>query len=495
MSIRKKSIISSVLVYLGFLIGAVNTYFYSRTGCFTPDQFGLTKVFFDLAQNMFAFAGLGVIPVVYKFYPYYKDNLEHHKIDLLTWAMVTAFIGFIIVLVCGIYFEPLIARKFSANSKLLVDYYYWVFPFALGMLLFSVLEGFSWAVNEAVISNFLKETLLRLITTVFILLYYFKLINFNTFIYGFAFLYLFIFVFLFIYLKWVKKLPLSFTVSRVTKKFKKKMFAMQSLIFSGTVIMSIAATIDSIVIAGFNGLTAVGVFAFAQYGANLIQVPQRSIQPVAAGVLSRAWKNMAEVFRIYQRSCINLLILSLFIFGNLWLNIKQGMQLVSIQKDFDAGMSTLLVLSLARIIDAGTGLNSFVINTSTRWRFDFLSGLFLLAFRLPLTWYLIKHYGIIGSAFADLTAVTLYNFVRYEFLRREFNMQPFTVKTLYAIVLALAAYYSSYYLLTNVNGWLGIFARSFVFSALIIAGTFYLQLTPDAAQLLDNLKKRFGSRK
>ncbi|WP_206203695.1 hypothetical protein, partial [Thermococcus sp. M36] len=143
----------------------------------------------------------------------------------------------------------------------------------LGMLLFSVLEGFSWAVNEAVISNFLKETLLRLITTVFILLYYFKLINFNTFIYGFAFLYLFIFVFLFIYLKWVKKLPLSFTVSRVTKKFKKKMFAMQSLIFSGTVIMSIAATIDSIVIAGFNGLTAVGVFAFAQYGANLIQVP------------------------------------------------------------------------------------------------------------------------------------------------------------------------------------------------------------------------------
>jgi len=153
---------------------------------------------------MYAFAGLGVIPVVYKFYPYYKDNLEHHKIDLLTWAMVTALIGFIIVLAGGIYFEPLIARKFSANSKLLVDYYYWVFPFALGMLLFSVLEAFSWAVHEAVISNFLKETLLRIITTVFILLYYFKLINFNTFIYAFAFLYLFIFVFLVIYLKGVK---------------------------------------------------------------------------------------------------------------------------------------------------------------------------------------------------------------------------------------------------------------------------------------------------
>ncbi|MFX8766575.1 hypothetical protein ABTM49_20510, partial [Acinetobacter baumannii] len=83
----------------------------------------------------------------------------------------------------------------------------------------------------------------------------------------------------------------------------------------------------------FQSLAAVGVFTLAQYVANIIQVPQRSIQSVSVGVLSRAWKdkNMKEIFRIYQRSCINLLIFSLFIFGNVWLNIRQGLIVFDVQ--------------------------------------------------------------------------------------------------------------------------------------------------------------------
>ncbi|MBS1640115.1 MAG: polysaccharide biosynthesis C-terminal domain-containing protein [Bacteroidetes bacterium] len=497
MSIRKQSIISSILVYIGFFIGLINTYFYVKNGSFTQEQFGLTKIFFDFGQNMYAFASLGVIPIIYKFYPYYKDNIEDKKNDLLTWAMVASLIGFIVVLIVGWHFEPLIVRKYNRTSPLIVYYYRWLFPFAMGMLFFSVIEGFCWAIQKTIASNFLKETVMRCITTIFILLFYFKVIDFNTFIHLFAFLYIIIFFILLFYLKSINQLHFSFTVSRVTKKFKKKMFGMQILIFSGTVIVSVAATIDSFVIAGFQSLAAVGVFTLAQYVANLIQVPQRSIQPVATGVLSRAWKdkNMAEIFRIYQRSSINLLILSLFIFGNVWLNIKQGMQLVSVQTNYEAGLNTLLVLAFARIIDAGTGLNSFVINTSTRWRFDFVSGIILLAFRLPLTWFLIKHYGIIGSAFADLFAVSIYNFIRYEFLRRTFKMQPFNAKTLYTLLLAFGAYFICFFLLNNVSGWIGIFARSILFSALIIGGTFYLKLTPDALQLLDNFKKRFAIRK
>ena len=82
-SIRKQTIISSILVYIGFLIGAVNIYLYTKNGSFTLQQYGLTKIFFDFGQNMYTFASLGVIPVIYKFYPYYKDNLEDHKIDLI----------------------------------------------------------------------------------------------------------------------------------------------------------------------------------------------------------------------------------------------------------------------------------------------------------------------------------------------------------------------------------------------------------------------------
>jgi O-antigen/teichoic acid export membrane protein len=491
-SIRKQTIISSLLVYLGFFVGFINNYFYTRNGSFTPEQYALTRIFFDFAQIMFAFGSLGVIPVIYKFYPYYKDNLEDRKIDLMTWALAASFIGFILIVLGGWYFEPLFVRKFSANSKLVVDYYFWMFPFAMGMLFFSVIESFCWAVQRSVVSNFLKETGLRLLTSVLILLFYFKFISFRTFVYLFSFQYLVIFIVLLSYLFKNGHLHLNFGMSRVTKKFWKKILGMQALIFSGTVIAAVAATIDSLIIASIKGLTATGIFVFAQYAANLIQVPQRSIQAISASVLSRAWKDKdyKEINRIYSRSCINLLLMALFIFGNMWLNVKDAISVLDIQASYRDGLGVMFVLGMVRIVDAGTGLNAMVINTSTFWKFDFYSGVVLLAFRLPLTYYLIKNYGIIGSAFAELTAYSVYNFMRFEFLRRRFKMQPFNLKTLYSILLTGAAYAISYFALKDFHGLLPIIFRIGLFSAIMIAGIFYWKLTPDAGQLYDNLLKR-----
>jgi O-antigen/teichoic acid export membrane protein len=98
-NIRKQTILSSLLVYIGFGIGAVNMWLYSlQSGPFSLEQFGLTRIFFDYAQNMLAFGALGVIPVIYKFYPYYKDNLSEEKMDLMTWGMISSLGGLLLIL-------------------------------------------------------------------------------------------------------------------------------------------------------------------------------------------------------------------------------------------------------------------------------------------------------------------------------------------------------------------------------------------------------------
>jgi O-antigen/teichoic acid export membrane protein len=507
-SIRKQTIISSLLVYIGFLVGALNVYFYSATtpffffkggNIFTPEQFALTRLFFDSGAIMFTFASIGVIPVIYKFYPYFKDNLPENRIDLVSWALVISFIGFILLCFCGWYFEPLFVRKFSQNSKLITNYYFWLFPFTMGMLFFSVIEGFCWALHKSIVSNFWKETGLRVMTTALILLYVFRVISFSAFVQLFAMQYLVVFIILLIYLKRQGHLHLTLKISRVTRKFWKKMVTMQMLIFGVNIIASVATSIDTLIIASVKGLSQAGVFSFAQYAANLMQVPQRSIQSVSAGILSRAWKdkNYKEIERIYSRSCINLLLMALIIFGNLWLNLVPAMQVFKTQSVFASGMNVVLILGLVRIIDAGTGLNQMIINTSNFWRFELYSGVVLLAFRLPLTYFLIKKMGITGSALAELTAYTVYNILRCEFLRRKFNMQPFSMKTLYSLVYAAAAYGICYFLLRNIAGFPGLIIRGFSFTSLMIAGIFYFKLTPDAAQLygvfigrIDRLRKK-----
>lgn len=133
--IRKQAILSGVVIYVGFLIGFVNTWLFIKTGqqSFSPAEYGLTRLFFDIGTLMFAVASLGVISVIYKFFPYYRQYLPAEKNDLYTWSIVVVCVGFLLVVIAGYFFEPLIIRKYSERSVLLIDYYPWVFVFGFGI--------------------------------------------------------------------------------------------------------------------------------------------------------------------------------------------------------------------------------------------------------------------------------------------------------------------------------------------------------------------------
>jgi O-antigen/teichoic acid export membrane protein len=476
--IRKQAILSSVLVYMGVAFGALNTYLFVKEGTFTPEQYGLTRLFFDVGQNFYVIATLGVIPVIYKFYHYYKDNLDNEHNDLLGRSFMIALMGFVLVIAAAYFFEPVVLRKFGARSGLFIQYYFWVLPFSFGLLAFSIMEGYSMALQKTVLPNFLKETGIRMITTIFILLFYFGYISFNTFMMLFAMMYLIIAICLAVILALRGDIHFHFKQSRVTRKFKKKMYSMQLFVFGGIIISTLGLTIDGLIIASLKGLVDTGVYTFSLYIANLIQIPQRSIQSIATGVLVRLWKdkNYEEISRIYKRSCINMLIISVFLFGNLLLNIADGFQVLNIQAKYTEGIPLVLILGIIRIIDAGTGVNAQVIGASNFWKFEFISGVIMLALRIPLSYIFIKEYGIIGTAFSDLISLSVYNFIRFEFLRRKFGMQPFDKKMLVVLILSAFAFVVPYLLFKDESGWFTIIVRSAIFSSIMIAGTFFLNL-------------------
>ncbi len=491
-TIRKQAIISGILMYAGFVVGAINVYLFTYTHFFQPDQYGLTRSYMDFGQTMFAFGSFGAVSVLYKFSPYYSSNLSPKKNDLLAWVLCLSIIGFILVCIAGYVFKPFIIRKFSKNAPLFITYYYWVFPFGLGILLFGILEAFSLSLKKAVLPTFFKEIVLRALTSIIIVLYIFKLISFQTFIYLFSFTYLSIAMMLLLILVKQNNIHLHFSVSKVSRRLWKKMLSMQGYFYAGTIILVLKDTIDGILISGLIGLDALGIFALAQYAASLIQAPQRSLLNVSVGIISQAWKNkdLAEINRVYTRSCINMFIMSVFIYGNVVLNIQPAINIFNLGTSYLQGIQAMIVLGLMRVIDAGTGVNNIVIQTSNRWRFDFYSGLILLALIMPLNFFLIKEYGIIGSAYAQLISFVIYNIIRFEFIRRNFNMQPFNSKTVYSILLAAAAFAVAYFAGTYLQGWPGIFTRGIIFSGLMIGGVFAFKLTPDAHQLWEKWKPR-----
>jgi len=492
--IRRQSIISTVFVYGGFFIGFINTYLFTRKGSpFSPSQYGLTSIFMAVGNLMFAFANMGMISVIYKFYPYYNDNLPKKKNDLITWALVVSLIGFGLVLLAGYLFKGLVVLKFQAKSIEFVQYYWWVFPFGFSLLLYSIFEVFAWNIGKSIFTTFLRELLFRLFTSLLIFLMSLRLIkSFDVFIKFYALTYGVVAAVLFIYLVWTKELYFTLAVSRVTKRFYKKIISLASLIYAGGIVLMIAQFIDTLVIMSLLGTAEAGYFTLGSIVAGLVQAPQRGAIAASIPILSKAWKDKdyEKITRIYQRSGINLLIASLGIFFVVWLNYTDAVNTFGLKTAYLASQQVFFFLGMARIIDLGTGVNAQIIGTSVFWRFDLLSGVVLFILITPLSYILVKHFGIIGAGYSNVISFTVYNIIRIIFLHRKFKMHPFSIKTLYSVILAVICFVICYYPLHSLHGFVAILLKSSVFLALYGVAIIYFDLSPDVLPVWNSLTGR-----
>ncbi|MBC7890520.1 MAG: polysaccharide biosynthesis C-terminal domain-containing protein [Ferruginibacter sp.] len=499
--IRRQSIISSVMVYFGFALGFFNTYLFTKEGGFSKEEYGLTGIFIAVANLMFSLANLGMPSYIFKFYPYYNDNLDKRKNDILTWALLVALGGFCFVVIGGIYFKDLIIYKFGKNSPEFVKYYYWIFPFGLGLTLYSILESYAWQLKKSIFTNFLREVQFRAFTTILIVFTFIGLLGeFDLFIKIYSFTYLAIALILLVYLLSKGYIHLTFKVSVVTKKYSKKILTLIKFIYGGTLVYAIAGVFDTILLASVstNGLIAVAIYSLAQNMASLIQAPQRGIISSSIAALAQAWKDKDHnrIKRIYKQSSINQLIFSVGMFALIWLNFSDGIFTFHLQSGYLDARWVFFFIGLMRIVDMGTGVNSQIIATSTLWKFEFFTGIILLILTLPLNYILTKYYfDIVGPAIANLITFSVYNAIRFWYLQKKFNMQPFTKETLYTIILGITAFYCCYFLFDRYTGFLWLVTRSTCFIAIYASGTLLLKLSSDILPVWNTILKKLGKKR
>ncbi len=499
-SIRRQSIISSFVIYIGFAIGLLNTYFFIRKGSgitFTEAEYGLTTIFIAIATMMSAFATMAMPSYIFKFYPYYNDHLPPRKNDMATWALLVSTIGFLLVMIAGFSLKYLVIKKFGTNSPQLITYYYWIFPLGFGLTIYSVLEAYAWSLHKSVLTNFFREVQWRLLTTVLIVLYITQVVNdYGLFIKLFAFTYPGIAITLFAYLFFTKQIHFTFRVSKVTRRFFKKILMLCSFVYGGMLIFTISKVFDTIVIASLleDGAAKAGIFGLATLITSIIVAPQRGIVSAAISHLSKAWKDKdrATIQKIYQRSSINLLIFASAIFLLIWMNFTDGIITFGIKLSYLDGAWIFFLLGIATVIDMGTGVNAQIIATSTYWKFELISGVVLLLFILPLSYFLAKEYGIIGPAIATLISGTIYNTIRILFLWKKFKLFPFTIQTVYTILIAATCYGISYFAFRDIHGFTGMIGRSLTFIILYALGIIYLKISPDINPVVQTIKKRLG---
>jgi O-antigen/teichoic acid export membrane protein len=493
--IQKQGVKSSFFIMIGFLIGAVNLLvlfplFFSKN-----DQ-GLVRAMLDIGATLSVFCTLGTLPVIYNFYPFYNHYLGPKKNELPFITLIINLIGFGILLIIGWQQKDFIIRKLG-KSPSLAQYFNYVYPYAFFLLIFYWLEAFAWGLRKGVYSNFLRETLIRILTTLLIIAFGLKYIDLTVFLTLFSLLYVIPSLLLLINLIQSKQFSFkSLQISSVTRRLKGKMFSFALFVFAGQFFNLLARTNDTFLIVGLRGLNDAAIFAIATYVSAILEIPQRSLNSISIPVLATSWKNkdFANIKHIYHKSVSNLLAIGLLLFGLIWLNTDNLVNFLNWVSNKEAGgydaiSKLIFILGLAKLIDLATGVNSQIIGTSNFWKFDFFTNLFYILLSLPLNYYLIKNYNLEGLAYSNLIALCLYNSIRFLFLYKKFKLQPYTYKHGLFLVLSIGLILLVHQIPSVNNIVANIFLQSSVFGISFYLLVSWMNPAPEALEIVNNFFK------
>lgn len=486
--VRRQSVVSTIFIFAGFLIGAVNIFFfYGNENYFTHDQFGLTRLLPDVALIFSASCTMGGAIAMVKFFPFYNSYLSKEKNDLPIIGLLACITGCMIFLLIFPYSRDFFIRKFSAKSAMFTQYFNLLYPYVIGLAFFTFFESCHWVIRQSVLPNILRELGFRAISLLLVILFSARIIDFDQFIFIYALLYPVMAVIMFLNLLKNHFFTFPVSISSVSRRMAKKIIQFTSFIFFGS-LLHVASTVLSIIVLASqsaNGLGDVAVFTIATYLVTLMDIPLRSMSGIASSVITHAWKDkdMSLIGDIYRKTALTLLIAGLFILGIVLLNANNIA--VYLGKNYSGMYYVILVLGVSKLIELGTGLNAQILLSSKYWRIDFYTQLVLVIVMLFSNYFLVKKYSIIGSAYANLLSFLIYNAIRFICIKQLFKLQPFTIKNAYSLLLGCVCFFPVWIIPFMKNIYFDSIIKTALFSLVFVVCFYYFKVSEDVNKAVD----------
>lgn len=483
--VAKQSVQNAVITYVGIGLGFVLTVLL-YPHILSPDQYGLTRVLISASFISAQFAHLGVRNSIIKFFPLFTGQSRDNH-GLLFWTLLIPFFGFILF---GILFwlaHDLIINYYTAESPLFTEFYLWILPITFFVLYFEVLNSYLRSLKDSTTGSLVSEVLNRLFVIFFLALYFFEVIRFSHFILLFALSYGVqpLILAIQIHRKGEFNLLPNLTLLRGSLVKGISTYGLYSLLGGLTTV--IVWNVDIMMLGGMSGLADTGIYAIAFYIGSVITVPQRSIEKIAAPLVSgyiqeKDWQSLSQ---IYRKTSLNQLIAGLSIFGLIWINIDLVFALLPQQ--YAAGKWVVLIIGIGKMFDLATGVNGTILMNSRHYRVSFYTNLLLVGITILTNYLLIPLYGINGAAIATSISIFTYNFVKFLYVWIKMNLQPFTIQTLQVLAIGLFSGFLSLYIFLMDDVILQFIIQNLTFLLLFAGPILYFNLSPDLNQLIKRL--------
>jgi O-antigen/teichoic acid export membrane protein len=470
--IIRQSILTSVISYLGVIVGYINVaYLFPKF--LEPEQVGLLRTIVDTSMLFVPFAVVGLGQSIIKFYPRYSHT-DRQANGFITMILLMSILTLSLFMMVFVGFEDAIMNFFKSNAKQLIDFKNLILSLTFLLVLITLLEQYSRSLFQIAFPSFLREVGIRLLQVALVFLYYYGYLNFSSFVGWNVWIYLLTLAALVLFLLVKGGLKVNTEFLHIPLENKKEILVFSLLSFVGTSAMIIIGKMDSVMVSGMIGLKANAVYTTALYIATVIEIPKRAITTTASTVIARAFAkhDIKEVTKIYQKTSINQYIIGALLLIGVYANLHNIFSLMPRSEIYAAGSAVILVIGAGKLIDMIFGPSSEIIGLSNHYWFNLVVITVLAVLNLVGNYFLIPRYGITGAAYSSLFSLFIYNTAKFIFIKAKFDILPFTMATIKVTIISAVCVALNFILPVLENVFLDILLRSsvitLVFGSLIL---------------------------
>lgn len=483
----KQSLKNSLVIYLGFAIGGINTLiFYPKF--LESDYYGIV-VYVLSASNLFMpLIAFGVHFAIIKFFSVYQEKEQRDR-----FLTISLFLPLLVAVPMGLlwsHFHEWIVNYGPEENKLMIkDYTVSIYIVALACAYFEVFYAWAKVHLKSVLGNVLKEFWNRAVVMILLLGVFFDFLTRPQFIYFLTGAYILrTFVMMFyafsLYLpRFSLKLPDNF--SEIIK------YALYIILAgsAGVIILDI----DKVMIPGKETFEQAAYYAVAVYIGTFIEAPSRAMRQILEPLTSQTLNqnDEKEVNSLYKKSSINLLLIGGLFFLLVNCNIHEFFKMM--EEGFAGGELIVLMISLVKLYHVFLGNNRDIINNSKFYRIalPFAIGSGLSVYLLNKYFYFDLGMGTDGLALSTLISIFTFNSLKLWFVNYKIKMSPFTSKTFLMLFVIVAFFGIFYFWNFTFHPIINIGLKSAIIFPIYMVIVYKLQISTEVNQLITRLQKRF----
>lgn len=494
----RQSAKNSLVVFAGALLGALILWLSQN---YIPDQhsYGFTQyiIFWAATSSQFMLVGLNSTLVVF----IHKFNEDAGKKKLL--LTLTLLIPLLLTAIYSVVFyllrDNFINNYKGADIELTRRFFIW-FPISTLIFVYmTILEQYLGSQMKVALSSFMREIVLRLLNIAVLLLFAFGYISFDLLVALLMLIYALPIAIFIILCFQTPHFGFTFEFGRFSKSEYKEMLHFTWYHFLLNITLILLGYLDILMLPALSkeGHSATAIYRIAQFLIVIVQMPFKALQPASFTVLAQAFAedNIAKAKDLFSRASLNMLIPTIGVSIILFCNLHNATAILS--KGYEQMAPVFLILLVGFIVNIATGMNDQVLTIANYYKFNFALSVILLAVVYALLRVLVPEYGIYGAAWSTTITYSIFNLVKYLFVKRKLGMEPFSRKTLLVIVASIPALAAGYFFPYFFNPARHIFQHSFydgVMRSTVIIVVYLLMLwwlkpSPDLSEYIASVKK------